>query len=140
MFDKAMAAFVAGVSGLSILLGFLVVIPLTLWFAWAHQRIDEYSILITLFCLSFFWMFMSMLQCHRSLRQLGLDGEARMRLVFGNSSRRSGRAPCLEVGLAFRLRSYCSSALHFLPAGSVLTHRKLRHLASCSENANGRRF
>lgn len=86
MFDKAMAAFVAGISGLSILLGFLVVIPLTLWFAWAHQRIDEYSILITLFCLSFFWMFMSMLQCHRSLRHLGLDGEARMRLFSGTRS------------------------------------------------------
>jgi hypothetical protein len=82
-FEQAMAALVTAVSGLSILLAFLVVIPLTLWFAWAHQKSDVYSILITLFCLSFAWTFVSMLGCYRSLRQLGLSGEGRMRLFSG---------------------------------------------------------
>ena len=41
------------------------------------------SVIQTLFCLSFAWVWIAMLQCYRSLRQLGLDGEGRMRLFSG---------------------------------------------------------
>ncbi len=61
----------------------LLVISLTLWFAWVHRSTTAESVIQTLFCLSFAWVWIAMLQCYRSLRQLGLDGEGRMRLFSG---------------------------------------------------------
>jgi uncharacterized membrane protein (DUF106 family) len=82
-FEAVMANFVEVVSGLSMLLAFVVVIPLFLWFAWAHKTSNVNSILTTLFCLAFAWVFVSMSQCFRSLRKLGLSPRARMRLFSG---------------------------------------------------------
>jgi hypothetical protein len=61
----------------------LLVISLTLWFAWAHRSTFIESVIQTLFCLSFAWGWVAMLQCYRILRQLGLDAEGRMRLFSG---------------------------------------------------------
>src|SRR6267154_68719 len=61
----------------------LLVISLTLWFAWVHRSTVAESVVQTLFCLSFAWVWVAMLQCYRSLRQLGLDPEGRMRLFSG---------------------------------------------------------
>lgn len=82
-FQGAVAGLVKTTSALSILLGLLVVIPLTLLFAWARHTAALNSILVTLFCLSFGWGLVSMALCFRSLRKLGLDGQGRLRLFRG---------------------------------------------------------
>jgi len=82
-FQGAVAGLVNTTSALSILLGLLVVIPLTLWFAWARHTTVLNPILVTLFCLSFGWGLVSMALCFRSLRKLGLDGQGRFRLFSG---------------------------------------------------------
>lgn len=69
-----------GMVGLTALLGFLIVIPLTLWFAWVGHSGIAYSIAQSLFCLSFAWGLISLLQLQRSLRKLGLGPEERTRL------------------------------------------------------------
>jgi hypothetical protein len=82
-FQGAVAGLVKATWTLSILLGLLVVIPLFLWFAWARPTTLVDSVLVTLFCLSFGWVFVSMALCFRSLRKLGLDGQGRLRLFSG---------------------------------------------------------
>lgn len=82
-FQGAVGGLVNTTSALSILLGLLVVIPLTLWFAWARHTTVLNPILVTLFCLSFGWGLVSMALCFRSLRKLGLDGQGRLRLFSG---------------------------------------------------------
>jgi hypothetical protein len=82
-FQSAVAGLVKATWALSILLGLLVVIPLFLWFAWARPTTLVDSVLVTLFCLSFGWVFVSMALCFRSLRKLGLDGQGRLRLFSG---------------------------------------------------------
>jgi hypothetical protein len=72
--------FVRAVTGLTILMGFLVVIPLTLWFAWAGHSAIANSIAVSLFCLSFAWGLISLFQLQRSLRKLGLGPEGSTRL------------------------------------------------------------
>lgn len=71
------------VTGLAILMAFLIVIPLTLWFAWAHYESLVNAILVTLFCVSFAWCWVSLILCYRRLLKLGLDGEGRLRLFSG---------------------------------------------------------
>jgi hypothetical protein len=82
-FQGTVTSLVKVIGALSILLGLLVVIPLFLWSAWARPTRLVDSILATLFCLSFGWLFVSMALCFRSLRKLGLDGQARLRLFSG---------------------------------------------------------
>jgi hypothetical protein len=72
--------FVRAVTGLTILMGFLVVIPLTLWFAWARHSPIAYSIAQSVFCLSFAWGLISLFQLQRSLRKLGLSPEGSTQL------------------------------------------------------------
>lgn len=81
--QETMTKVVTVGSGVSMLLAFLIVIPATLWFAWTHRTTTTNSILTTLFCVAFAWLFISLWQCHRILRRLGLDGEGRMRLFAG---------------------------------------------------------
>lgn len=69
--------------GFSVLLGLLVVIPLTLWFAWKDHTTLINPFLVTLFCLSFGWGLLSMALLFRSLKKLGLNGEERLRLFSG---------------------------------------------------------
>lgn len=82
-FQRFMARFVTVVSGVSILLAFFVVIPASLWFTRAHPTTSLDSIFVTLFCVAFGWVFLSLSQCYTSLRRLPLDGEGRMRLFSG---------------------------------------------------------
>jgi hypothetical protein len=82
-FQGAVAVLVKATWALSILLGLLVVIPLFLWLAWARPTTLIDSVFVTLFCLSFGWVFVSMALCFRSLRKLGLDGQGRLRLFSG---------------------------------------------------------
>lgn len=79
-FHYVIGIFSRAVTGLTILMGFLVVIPLTLWFAWTRHSPIAYSISSSLFCLSFAWMLISLLQLNRSLGELGLGPEGRTRL------------------------------------------------------------
>jgi hypothetical protein len=73
--------FVSAFSGLAFFMGVLVVIPLSLWFAWAHRSTVAYSVAQTLFCLSFAWGLMSMLLAQRGLRKL--SSSERMRVFSG---------------------------------------------------------
>jgi uncharacterized membrane protein (DUF106 family) len=83
IFEAVVANFVKAVSGLGMVLAFVVVIPLFLWFAWAHKASNVDSILTTLFCLAFAWLFVSMSQCFRTLRKLELSPQGRMRQFSG---------------------------------------------------------
>ena len=72
------------------LIGFAIVIPLTLWFAWAHRLTASevlYSVVETVFCLSWGFVLVSMLQVHRSLRRLGLSGTEAKMLLSGTRPR-----------------------------------------------------
>jgi len=89
-FQGAVAGLVEASSALSILLGLLVVIPLFLWFAWAHYTTIVNAVLVALFCLSFAWGLVSMLLCFRSLGKLGLDGEGQVAPFLWSASERSG--------------------------------------------------
>ncbi len=79
-FHYVLGIFGRAATGLTILLGFLVVIPLTLWFAWIGHSGIAYSIAQSVFCLSFAWGLISLFQLQRSLRKLGLGPEGRTRL------------------------------------------------------------
>jgi hypothetical protein len=68
---------------LAALVGFFTVIPLALWFAWMDDSSIAYSIAQSLFCLSFAWLLISLLQLQRNLRKLGLGPEAQTRLFSG---------------------------------------------------------
>jgi len=82
-FQRLTAGLVRATSALAILLGFIVVIPLTLWFAWVHHVTVVNSVLITLFCLAFGWGLVSQILLYQRLQKLGLDGEGRLRLFAG---------------------------------------------------------
>src|SRR6266481_8076005 len=58
-------------AGLAAFLGFVVVIPLTLWFAWTHHSTLAEAIIKMLFCISFGWSMVSTLGWFRSFRALG---------------------------------------------------------------------
>lgn len=80
-FQTVIGKFVNAFSGLAFLMGVLVVIPFTLWFAWAHRSTVAYSVVQTLFCLSMAWCFVSMLLAQRGLRKL--SSSERMRVFSG---------------------------------------------------------
>jgi hypothetical protein len=82
-FEITVAGLVRGVSGVTALVGFLIVIPLTLWLGWMHRSTIANSVLVTLFCLAFAWLLVSLLLCQSRLRRLGLTPEDRLRLFSG---------------------------------------------------------
>lgn len=100
-YQDAVAGLVRTTSALSILLGLLVVIPLTLWFAWARHTTLVNPILVTLFCLSFGWGLVSMTLCFRSLKKLGLDGQGRLRLFSGPRPDDPGELRAWQLGWHF---------------------------------------
>jgi hypothetical protein len=68
------------------LIGFLIVIPLSLWFAWNHHLSEVealYSVIETVFCLSWGFVLVSTLQVHRAIRRLGISGEEAKTLFSG---------------------------------------------------------
>jgi hypothetical protein len=83
-FEILIARTVNILSGVSALLGLLVVIPLTLWFAWLHYTTILNPVLVTLFCLAFGWGLISVSMCFNALRKLGLDGQSGLRLFSGS--------------------------------------------------------
>ena len=77
-FERTLGGFVRIWSYLVALTGFLIVIPLTLWFAWNHHLAEVealYSVIETVFCLSWGFVLVSTLQVHRAIRRLGISGE-----------------------------------------------------------------
>ena len=85
-FQYSLGIIVKATTGLTILVGFLVVIPLTLRYAWRNHSAIANSIAVSLFCLSFAWLLISLFQLNRTLRKLGLGPEGRTR-VFSMKSR-----------------------------------------------------
>lgn len=82
-FEVIAGGLVTTWTAVSILVGLLVVIPLTLWFAWARHTTLVMPFLLTLFCLSFGWVQVSLALLFRSVKKLGLDGAGRTRLFSG---------------------------------------------------------
>ena len=68
---------------LEIFVAFLVVIPLTLWFAWAHHSTMAEPVVLTLFCLSFAWTNVSILRWQRSIRKLGWSSPSKVSFGLG---------------------------------------------------------
>jgi hypothetical protein len=62
-------------------MAFLVVIPLTLWFAWVRHSTIAEPVVLTLFCLSFAWGNVVVLKWQRSFRKLGWSSPNK--LAFG---------------------------------------------------------
>jgi hypothetical protein len=73
--------FVRAGTAAEIFLGFILVVPLTLFFAWrSHSTLIE-PLALTLFCIAFVWLNISILRWQRGLRKLGWT--ARGRGAFG---------------------------------------------------------
>src|SRR5260370_27665759 len=82
-FTRAIETFVKTCGALEILMAFLVVIPLTLWLAWARHSKTAESIVLTLFFLSFAWLNLSILRWHRSRRKLGSSSPGGLPFALG---------------------------------------------------------
>lgn len=82
-FSDSIGLYVRASSGLAFLVALLIVIPLTLWLTWAHRSTVGESVVLTLFCLSFAWLNVSILKCQRSFRRLGDSSSSR--LFFGQA-------------------------------------------------------
>jgi hypothetical protein len=79
--SKAAEIIAGGGAALEFLLAFVVVIPLTLWLVWArHSTIAELIVLI-LFCASFAWGNIAVLNWRRSFRKLAWSSTNK--LAFG---------------------------------------------------------
>lgn len=61
----------------------LVPVSLTLWWIWTHHANLAESAVQIFFCMAFIWVWVSMVQCYRALRQLGLSPEGRKQLFSG---------------------------------------------------------
>jgi hypothetical protein len=88
-------------AGLATFLGFLVVIPLTLWFAWTHHSTLAEAIIKTLFCISFGWMMVAILGWFRSFRALG-NGASSGALLLGPCPGDSEQLRAWKWGRQFR--------------------------------------
>lgn len=83
IFHYVLGIIVRGGTWLFTVWALVVVIPLTLWAAWAaHSGIAD-LILQLLFVLSFTWGVVALLQLQRNLRKLGLGPEGSTRLFSG---------------------------------------------------------
>jgi hypothetical protein len=69
-------------SAFAAILGFLVVIPLTLWFAWTRRSRSAEAMPVTLLSISSAWMLVSVLGWSRSFRALG-NGPSSAALLLG---------------------------------------------------------
>lgn len=64
-------------------LAFLIVVPLTLWFAWAHGSGVAEPVVLSLFCASFVWLNVSILRWQRNLRKLGWKSPSKLSFGLG---------------------------------------------------------
>lgn len=77
---RALRVLVNASSALAALLAFLVIIPLTLWFAWVHHSTIAESFVKILFCFSFGWMMVATLQWLRNFQRLHQNSSTRLLL------------------------------------------------------------
>src|SRR3984957_5065652 len=77
----------------------LVPISLTVWWIWTHHTNLAESAVQALLCVAFLLAWLSMFQCYRALRQLGLSPEGRKQLF---SSPRPTDPDVLRAWLWFR--------------------------------------
>src|ERR1700734_3142595 len=77
----------------------LVPISLTVWWIWTHHTNLAESAVQAVFCVAFLSVWVSMFQCYRALRQLGLSSEGRKQLF---SSPRPNDPDELRAWLWFR--------------------------------------
>jgi len=82
---NAIGILVRAGTALEIMIAFLIVLPLTLWFAWARHSTAAEPVVLTLFCLSFAWGNISLLRWRRNMRKLGWSSPRT--LSFGMSPR-----------------------------------------------------
>ena len=61
----------------------IVPVSLTLWWIWAHYTNLVESAVKALLCVAFLGVWVSMFQCYRALRRLGLSPEGRKQLFSG---------------------------------------------------------
>jgi hypothetical protein len=82
-FSGAVGIFVRTGTALEFLLAFLIVVPLTLWFAWKRHSTIAELVVSTLFCLSFVWLNVSILRWQRGLRRMGWSSPGRVSFGLG---------------------------------------------------------
>ena len=99
-FEAIIAILGKATWAVSILLA-VAVISLFLWSAWGRKAELLNSILVTLFCLSFGWVFVSMARLSRTLSKLGLEGQAGLRLFSGPRPDDSDELRAWQLGWHF---------------------------------------
>jgi hypothetical protein len=124
-FERVFGGFARIWSYLVALTGFLVVIPLSLWFAWNHHFTGVealYPVIETVFCLSWGFALISALQVHRALRKLGVSGEEAKTLFSGTRPTDPDELVAWKWGWRFMYAIIGSLVCMFaLPATSWLT-------------------
>jgi hypothetical protein len=115
-FAGAIGTFVKTCTALEILMAFLVVIPLTLWLAWTRHSQTAEAIVLTLFCLSFAWLNLSILRLNRSLRKLGSSSPGGLTFGLGPRPEDADEMRLWQCGIQFRY-SFLAVALSMLAFG-----------------------
>ena len=85
-FERVAGGFARTWTYLAAAVGFLIVIPVSLWFAWNHRLngVESlYSVIETVFCVAWGFVLVSTLQVYRAIRRLGISGEEAKTLFSG---------------------------------------------------------
>jgi len=117
-FAAAIERFIRISSAVGGFLGFVVVIPLTLWFAWTHHSTLAEAVIKTLFCISFAWMMVSTLGWFRSFRALG-TGSSSASLLLGPRPEDPDELRAWKWGRQFRY-ALCALLLSMIAFAVVL--------------------
>lgn len=101
-FSGSMRVFVRAGTALEFLVALLLVIPLTLWLAWTrHSRIAE-PVVLTLFCLSFVWLNVSIIRWQRGLRKMGWSSSGKLAFGLGPRPEDPDELRIWQRGIHFR--------------------------------------
>jgi hypothetical protein len=96
----------------------LLPVSFTMWLVRTHRPNLAETVVQTFFCVAFTWGVVSMFQCYRTLRQLGLSGEGRKQLFSGPRPNDPDEQRAWEWGrqflLAFVAVLLCMLAIPFL--------------------------
>ena len=76
-------SFARAGTALELFAAFLVIIPLTLWLAWTYRSSLFESFALTLFCIAFAWLNLSILRWQGTLRKLGWSSPDRVSFGLG---------------------------------------------------------
>jgi len=115
-FQTVIGSFVRAGTALQILMAFLVVIPLSLWFAWARHSTLVEPVVLTFFCLSFAWLNVSILRWQRCLRKMGWRSPARVSFGLGPQPEDPDELEIWRRGTHFRY-SFIAVSLSMLAFG-----------------------